>query len=421
MYLKVNLLHICTSVRVNIPLFFFFLLITPSIYAQVLEIEISQIEELSEEYSLQWQQIENRLDYSISGEAVATARINPSLAYDLEFLDDGQQNEYEHSIYLSKEFRTPGHFRSLRDLRESRISLHEEQYANDRAEWLAATRFGFILIVLIERELEQIENLKQHLENLTEASARRSAEGEVSALENQLIEMSSYQLRARMETRILEKERLTTLWRTRMGFDDSKEIRLAGRFETPSVQIPQAYDLLALLDDSPQARANRMALESARSEVALEQNRRIPNFEISAGYKQLNPNWRGFLVGVAIPLPILSSNSETIAQARALERFEQTSLNLTKKERNHTTLQLLNALKKNEDNLTRFPEYLEQPEAFLRTLSISYEEGIQSLNDVLNTLSLVAESYQTKFSQLEDYYEIIMELEAITGQTFVHH
>lgn len=389
--------------------------------AQVLEIEIHQIEELSEKYSLEWQQLVNQLDHSIAAEATSTARINPTLAYDLEFLDDARQNEYEHSLYLNKEFRMPGHFRSLRNLRDSRISMHEEQYANNRAEWLAATRFGFIRILLIERELEQINTLKLHLENLMEASARRSAEGEVSVLENRLIEMSSYQLQAKMESRMLEKERLINLWRTRMGLDPSEQIRFRGRFETPSVQIPEADNLIVLLNDSPRALANQRALETARFEVDLEKNRRIPNFELSAGYKQLTPNWRGFLVGVAIPLPILNTNSESIAQARALERFEQTRLNLAVEEQNQLTLQLLNALNKNEASLNRFPGYLEYPENFLHTLSISYEEGVQSLNDVLNTLHLMAETYQTKFSQLEDYYEIIMELEAITGQTFDHY
>ncbi len=402
-------------------LFVFLILIVPKVTpAQTVEITLDQIRELSEQHSPQWQQFENRLDYDISGERSAAARLNPSIAYDLEFLDDGRQAEYEHDIYLQKEFRTPGHIRSLRNLRDSRILLYEEQAGQNRAEWLAGTRFGFIQIVLMQQELERIENLKEHLDRLVRASAQRAEEGEISPLDNNLIEMSSYQLQARIDEQKLEIDRLITSWRIRMGFDDETDIRFTGNFEEPGAALPDTGDLLAMLSESPGARANRQAYEAAGLEKILEQNRRFPSIELSAGYKTLRPDWHGFLVGVAIPLPLLNRNTDAIAQASALERLEQANLESVLREQNQTVLQLLQSLRIYEEKAEQIPSHLENPEQFLHSLAISYEEGTHSLTDFLNTLSLMADSYQTKYSQLQNYYSVAAGIEAITGQLFIH-
>ncbi len=420
MYPKVNLLHFCTSVRVNIPLFFFFLLVTPSIYAQVLEIEISQIEELSEEYSLQWQQIENRLDYSVRGEKAAATRFNPSIAYDLEFLGEGSQSEYEHYLYLQKEFRLPGHFRNLRERSDSRIAQRELESESSRVGWLAVTRMGFIQIILNKNEIENLEVLKNQIERLSEASLRRAEEGEIAALDDQLLQMSLYHLQARMDEKTVETDRLITLWKNRMGFDQDTDVRFNGQFRDRQINLPQAADIISILDDSPQARADRQAVRTAASETAFAQSSRLPSFELSAGYKQLNPNWHGFLVGISFPLPLLSSNTEAVAQARALEQIEQTELTLAQMERNQITFQMMDALRLYEDKLDQTPEHLGNPEPFLNRLLISFQDGALSINDFLNSLNLMADAYQTKYSRLSDYYSMILELEAMTGREFIN-
>jgi len=405
--------------------YFLFLLIIPILSvpgftsAQNVEITLDQIRELSEQHSPQWQQFENRQDYQVSGERASAARLNPAIAYNLEFLDDGRQSDYEHDIYLQKEFRTPGHFRNLRNRRDSRIRLIEHETEQNRAEWLATTRFGFIRIVLMQQELKMVEQLKEHLDRLISASARRAEEGEVSPLDNRLIEMSSYQLHARINEQNINLERLITAWRNRMGFDEDTELLFTGNFEEPDFTFPEIEDLLTILIESPQAKANRQSVEAAGFEEALEQARRFPSFELSAGYKHLTPHWQGFLVGVAIPLPLLNQNTDAIAQARVLEQIERINMESAQKEQSQLMLQLLQAIRTYEEKLTQFPGHLHQPEQFLNSLTISYEEGTYSLTDFLNTLGLMADSYETKFNQLENYYAFATEIEAITGQLFI--
>ena len=388
--------------------------------AQTVEIDISQIKELSGQYSPQWQQFENRLDYSVRGEQAGATRINPTIAYDLEFLDNGTQSEYEQYLYLQKEFRLPGHYRNLRERRNSRISQLEYETESSRAEWMATTRLGFIQIILNKQEIENLGTLKNQIDRLSEASQRRAEEGETAALDNQLLQMSRYHLESRIDEKRLENDRFITLWKSRMGFNEEADVRFIGSFNGGRVNLPQTAELISILDDSPRARAEREAIQSASIETAFAQSSRLPSFEISAGYKQLNPNWHGFLVGIAMPLPIVSSNREAISQALALEQIEQTERDLAQMERNQVTFQILNALDDYEEKLEQTPEHLNDPEQFLNRLLISYREGALSINDFLNSLNLMADAYQTKFSRLAGYYSMILELEAMTGREFIN-
>ena len=407
--------------RVLIPVFVIWFSLTFSITseAQVLEIKYHEIEQLAEEYSIEWQQFDNRLGYEVAGEMQMATRLNPTLAYDLEYLNGQTQNEYEQYIYLSKEFRTPGHFRALREMRDIRIDGHFQEKERDRLEWLASSKYGFIQIVLLQEELAQMELLMHQLNLLREVSSLRSAEGEVSTLNHRLIDLGSYQLQSEIEERKGKLNRMTLLWKNRMGFKEEVELRFEGSFSTKPDTFIEMDRIVQLMDESPAAIADRLSAQSASLAISLENSRRFPSIEISAGYKQLNPNWNGFLVGVAIPLPILNTNREAIEQARALERVESSNLIKRQNERRYLAIELLNELRRSQDQLDRFPDYLHQPEAFMNTLLISYEEGTQSLNDFLNTIQLMVNNYQTKYDLLENAYGITLKLEAMTGHTVI--
>ena len=387
--------------------------------AQVLEIQYTDIEQLAQEHSIEWQQFENRRDYNIAGEMQMATRLNPTLAYDLEYLDGQTQNEYEQYLYLSKEFRTPGHFRALREMRDSRIDGLYQENERDRLEWLASSKYGFIQIVLLQEELAQMELLMHQLNLLREVSTLRSAEGEVSTLNHRLIDLGSYQLQSEIEERKGELNRKRLLWKNRMGFNEEVELRFEGSFSTKPDSYIEFDRIVQLMEESPAAIADRLSAQSASLAISLENRRRFPSIEISAGYKQLNPNWNGFLVGVAIPLPVLNTNREAIEQARALERVESSNLIKRQNERRSMAIQLLDELRRTQGQLDRFPDYLHQPEVFMNTLLISYEEGTQSLNDFLNTIQLMVNNYQTKYDLLENAYGVILKLEAMTGHTVI--
>lgn len=392
----------------------------PGLSAQSLQVEIHQIDKLARQNSLQWQQFEQRLKYHRHGEYELTASLNPSIDYELEYLDDGTYSDYEHSLFLRKEFRTPSHIRNLRERRDNRIQMFGFEAEDAQNIWLADTRLGFVQIVLSQRKIELLEHLSERIIHLSDASQLRTGAGEVAALDDQLLQMSRYQIEARIDEIKLKTDRFISTWRTRMGFDEETELEFIGNFESLNHQLPEASELIALLEQSPRMNAFRQAVDIANLEESVARSSRIPSIEISAGYKQLNPDWKGFLFGVSIPLPVLNANTESIERARSLQRIESNSLDWALTEQNRLIFQLLHEQELYTQKLSRYPEHMENLDPFLNRLLLSYEEGSLSISDFLSTLNLLADTFQTRFNQLESYYSIITELEALTGQHFLH-
>ena len=401
-----------------------FSLFAAPLQARQIEVALHDIRELAETHSQEWHLLEFRRDYT-SLEAEAMARpLNPSIAYDLEFLDNGTHSEYEHSLYLEKQFRTPSHYRNLRDYRDRRITLHERELHRDQSDWLAETRAGFIRIILAREEIELLRHLKRQVEQLTDAVEARAHEGEASLLDEQLLKMSSYQLQVAMDNRSLEMNRLIADWKSRMGLSGEYDIRFSGSFVIDDeagekIVLPPEEELLRILDDSPEAIAQRAALQSARQQTVLEQSRRWPSFQLEAGYMQMNPGWHGFLAGVSLPLPVLNANTASIERARIGEQMEQETYDATLQRRQQNIVRIMNALQQYENRLADFPHKQTHPESFLNALETAYEEGERTLSDVLNALGVLTETYRARFEQLETFYEHVTTLEALTGRTFI--
>jgi len=158
------------------------LLSSSALYAQDLQISLQDIEQISETYSQEWQQFEHQREYRARGESAAATRLNPTLNYDLEFLDTDTRSEWEQFAFIEQTFRTPGHFRNLRQQRDLRIEEIEQETEAEKGNWMADMRQGFILVVLAQEEVENLEEFYTLIERFMDAQERRAAEGETSSL-----------------------------------------------------------------------------------------------------------------------------------------------------------------------------------------------------------------------------------------------
>lgn len=388
--------------------------------AQDLRISLQDIEHLSETYSPEWQQFDYQREYQSRGESAAATRLNPTLNYDLEFLDTGTGSDREQFSFIEQTFRTPGHFRNLRQQRDLRIEEIKQETEAEKAAWMADIRQGFILVVLAKEELENLENFYALIERFMDAQKRRAAEGETSIIDDQLLRMSGYRLSSLIDERRIEMENRKSAWLSRMGMDsEDRDFEFSGSFSELNHTLPGAGELMTILEQSPGRLANQLALEGAEQSIGLEESRRWPSFDVRAGYKTLNPNFHGFMVGVSLPIPLLNRNSPSIEEARALERLQELRLTSAEMQQNARMIQALNTIYEYSRKLEGFPGLAGDPEQFINALVAAYEEGEQSLSDVLNTLGLIADTNRTRYTQLERTYEQIMILEALTGNVIL--
>lgn len=410
----------------SISVLLFVMIINPasSVMASEIEIKLHDIKELSQQHSQQWQLMELRRDIATKESEAMALPENPSISYDLEMLDNGTYTEYEHSLYVEKEFRMPSHSRHIRDFRDYHVQLEEKKLQRDQAYWLAETRMGFIRIILAREELLWMEQLNSLVSELTEAVEKRVREGETSFMDQQLLAMSSYHLEAKRDQRSVALLQMISEWKSRMGFAEDDDIQFAGTFaERPvganGVSLPDPGDLSALLSASPAAETREAALISAQTQIDLEQSRRWPSVNLEAGYKQLNPGWHGFLAGISLPVPLLDGNRKAVEHAKIRQQMEQETLTASEQRRLRTASQVMEAIGQLEGKLEGFSQLTLPPDQMMTSLEVAYREGERSLSDVLNALGVMAETYSTYFEQVEAYYRNITRLEALLGRTFI--
>jgi len=85
------------------------------------------------------------------------------------------------------------------------------------------------------------------------------------------------------------------------------------------------------VEQRPEVRAAAAQLERARQTVALEQARRLPDPELTAGYKRTQ-SVNTLVTGVLVPLPLFNTNAGNIARAAAEERAAAADLEVLRRE-----------------------------------------------------------------------------------------
>ncbi|TVR56790.1 MAG: TolC family protein [Gemmatimonadales bacterium] len=377
---------------------------------------LGEVDALAREYSPELTRIRVRFERVARAAEVVARPANPALGWNVEFLDEGGQAIWEHAVFLGKSFRLPGFRRSLLGQMDSRVRGAELERDRQEVMWLADARHGFVQVALAEAEVESLNRMESLVDRIRSVARARAAEGELSMPQLRLLEMGEYQLRALLSERVVERDRLRSEWATRMGLSEVGSFSFDPEEERGRIVLPQEGDLLTWLADSPAARADRQALEAARRGISVEEGRRWPEMDLLAGYRQMTPQHRGFVLGAAVPLPLRDGNRAAIQEARAGEREQALTSTLQETGARVRGLQLLRALEGLDAQLEGFPPELGDPESFFEALVALYDDGAEPLSGVISSLTLLADTYRTWFEQLDLYFGGLFELEALTGQ-----
>ena len=379
-------------------------------------LQLDEVDALARKHSPELARIRASFEGVARAAEVVARPANPALGWDLEFLDEGGQAVWEHAVFLEKSFRLPGFRRSLLGQVDSRVRGAELEREREEGVWLAEARRGFVQVALAEAEVESLDRMESLVDRIRSAARARSIEGELSMPQLRLLEMGEYQLRALLSERVVERDRLRSEWETRMGLSEVGAFRFDPDEVRGRMVLPEEGDLLTWLEDSPAARSDRQALEVARRGISVEEGRRWPEVDLLAGYRQVTPRFRGFVLGASVPLPLRDGNRAGIEEARAGERDRALASTVQEAGDRARGLQLLAALERLDTHLEGFPPELSDPEPFFEALVALYEDGAEPLSGVLGSLTLLAETYRTWFEQLDQYYAGLFELEALTGR-----
>ncbi len=383
------------------------------------QVALEDVRSHVESYSPYYQSLSERTDAESSQLEAGLKRNNPSLQYDLEYLGDDTNYELEQFLFLEQTIERPRLYRSRSSSADyQHESLHFNKEARGR-EFISNVRSQYSRLVVLQHHIDIKEKLIEKIDRLADVGASQAEAGELSALDRQLIELNRQSLSNDLVELKVTLEQKMADWKTDMGIDPETEVELTSEIKITDISLPEMPDAAELLANHPDIRALEYSSRAAGENIRSAELRRLPDFDVSAGYKRMNPDWNGFLVGFSIPLPVINRNQAEIEQRRAEERQVEY-------DHQNRRQALENAWQSNRNILDRYHAEISETDSdlldmseFGRRIINSFTEGNLSLTEALSSLEMGANGYAAYLSKVSGYYEALGQLEFITQNKYL--
>jgi hypothetical protein len=167
-------------------------------------------------------------------------------------------------------------------------------------------------------------------------------------------------------------------------------------------------------DGSSDVESRRLAAEAFDADIGAEKASILPSISLTGGYKSVENEFTGFVVGVTFPLPLLNRNSGGIDRASAEHRKVRAELDLYESSRERRVARLLVSAGDAASLLGQYQGDFAEISDHVADLAASYREGWIDLGDFLEGVKTYSDGMQQYFDILKGYYDIVFELEELT-------
>jgi cobalt-zinc-cadmium efflux system outer membrane protein len=246
---------------------------------------------------------------------------NPTLSLELENIgtsNTGLADEsFETSFLLGQLIEIGGQRGFRKDVAHHSTRSAQSDYAEVRLAIIAETMIAFSESLAQQISLKQAEEKTEIARALLGAVRIQVDNGAISAAEipRAEIEVSLQEIEVANRARSLRAafRRLASLW----GADAFNFSRLRGVLDS-SEPLPSLENFTSLLETSVKQKKLVIDIDRARSVMALEDSRRIPDLRLGLGPKYFSGNdvW-GLQMGFEFPIPVFDRNQGARMAARA--------------------------------------------------------------------------------------------------------
>jgi cobalt-zinc-cadmium efflux system outer membrane protein len=355
--------------------------------------------------------LEGELERARAERDLSVRWTNPSLVWEMEEVGDGDLASREWVVALEKEFAMPWSYSKKRSGSNLRLESSRLDWEASRWRLISSMRHGYVTLKLRDTEAEMLEFFEGIIADASRVISDRNEQGTVSGVEKRLIEMSLIAVRARiLETR-LERREVMDEWKTAMGIGAQDTAVLVSELglETSwlsSVTLPAGT--------TSDVESRRLAVEALDRDIGLEKGDILPSLSLAGGYKSVDDELTGFVVGLSMPIPLLNRNSGGVDRATAEHRKARAKLDLYETARERRISRLVLAGREEAGLLEMYSGDFAHIEEHVADLALSYREGWIDLGDFLEGIRTYAEGIESYFDMLEDYHDIVFELEELT-------
>ena len=338
---------------------------------------------------------------------------NPSLVWGMEEVGDDDVSSREWVVALEKEFAMPWSYAKKRSGSNLRLESSRRSWEASKWHLISRMRHGYVTIKLRDIEVELLEVFEEIIGDASQVITDRKEQGTVSGIEKRLIDMSLIAVRVRMVESRLERRKVMDEWKTAMGIPAEDTVVLVSELDLATDWLSSSH---APANSTSEVESHRLAVEALSTDIGLEKGDIFPSISIAGGYKSVDDEFTGYVVGLSMPIPVLNRNSGGIDRARAEHRKAQVELDLYETSRERHISRLVYAAGEEADLLNRYHGDFELIEEHIRDLALSYKEGWMDLGDFLEGIQTYADGIESYFDMLEDYNDIVFELERLTEQ-----
>lgn len=340
---------------------------------------------------------------------------NPELGIGHQNVDGNEESE----VTLGKTFEMPWISIQRRSAWKERLRAAEYKAEEQRALLLSELRTCYATVRLLDAQLSRLTHIREVLTDASHVATTRHTEGHLSGVENHLIQMTVISLQTEHQRALAERRAVEIRWRALLGAEPEKGIILVTPIDFTPVVLGKPEDYARQVVSRPGYQSRQSLQQALAKHAIVERVRFLPSFGLYGGYKKIDPNYDGYVVGVSLNLPLLNSNRAVVRKfdfERQLAANEATRYHAGQSGRIDA---LVTSISEAQGTLVHFKDHFEEDREALDDLLYSYEEGWLTLSDLLNAVQIEVAGLTDYFNHLVRYYQNIFELEAITGQTLV--
>lgn len=277
--------------------------------------------------------------------------------------------------------------------RRARRSLARAGTATARSDAARAQSRAVARALLVFYEAlaaqQRVEIARRHLDRLAEATRvleRRHLEGTASGYERIRVELEAElagsELREAAARELRHRQELALLLALAPGSVElAGELAPAAAPESPPDALSEAAGSLLSLD---LLRASLAYLGSAKESA---ERAWLPGISLTGGLRRAIPEEarQGFVVGISVPLPLLSRGQELRAEAEARYRFLEAQLQSAEQSARIEILRAVGEFTLSNEELARFDETTaERTARLIRAAESGYREGRMSILELLD-------------------------------------
>ena len=348
----------------------------------------------------------------------ASLRPNPEMTFELENFGGTLPglSESEATLSLGQLIELGGKRGARTEAARSELSVLEVEYEAARLAVASQVARRFLSALALQRFAIFSEEVVRTAEEVAASAANRVRAGAVSPAEasRAQLELANARLdRAALRTELsLSYARLSALW----GSVHPRFVRLEGDLDRLT-DVPPVDSLLARVVKSPDIR--RWEAEGiARDKIlALERSQRVPDVFLEGGFRTLRESGdNAFVLGFALPLPVLNRNQGNIRAAEVRVSQAQPQRLRAIVERQLAVAEAYSAVliaKSRADTLRT--EIIPMAVRAFQEITTGYERGRFGYLDLLETRRAWIDARREELSGLLAFHLAVADLEQLLG------